>query len=1045
MAKIVNQNDIMNVIEASMKNTTTVLKGVKNIISVIKTIQEEKIQLNVVKKFLIDFRKIIPSLVLLQNTLSSNLTPLSSGSQMKLFSTEIITQVGHLSSIIKTIETIDLGLKFRFKIFKLRRNIIKIIDLLTELSKYDDQKLILSKNVLSNVNETLGSLLSSIEILKSIKLSPVFFSSLILLKLSLIYIQNIINEMEKNDKNIDYNSLIKTLSSIQTICNHIQQITLILSKVKSNILVQLQLKWLIKMIGLIPALILKINSIPKIDNNILKELIKLKRVLVLLSDIALIISVLAVVLIPVSLLIWPIVLAIFVIAKGFQLMTMILRGIKLRSLTKQLLNLNLVILSLLILNVTLLLLIISVQEILQPQRMLLLLGYLTFICIFALVIKLMVWIVKSLVSFKGIISLIVFIAIIGILTIITTMLFAISIMAIKVIQNIGGIFLLLLSMIAIIGSIAIIGLMMSLLTPIIPFILLGVLAMVVLIGAFFILAVQLFILQFIHLDKEAILNNVNIIMDTAFAVINSIFNQVIGIGGSNHNTPWYEKVIRFIGGSAVTLITAILAVGFLALTVVAIGLILFMAVELRLLQSIDLNKEAILKNVSIVIDTALSVISSIFDRKDDKGENPSNKNYFLTILEKFCQPFASIFQAIMAIGFLALTVVSITLILFLATELRILQTINLDKATISANVSTVIDTAQFVINKIIAPDNSNPSPAKKGIFDKLLDFVLPDGLKNMIDAMMAIGFLALTKVAIGLVVDIANNLTALTKLPSLSNVIPNVDSAIICAQNIVNRIINNDKIHIDDDQAEMVVNTVENLRVISSLMNQLQIVMKSAQSIPVVDAEIITQSKTSVSAILGLLDETNIKTPIPTVQVRLDQLNYLQKIIKGFSSITPTQVKNSEAILRNYSQFLEKVNSSNLEGLKTTTNMFEKMSEFSKSINGNFDALAQTLNDKIAPLLEELKEIMDGVQEKIEKTGSDISSSVYASSQGSLSRDEMAQQTSREMPNASTEDQAKKTEQRMQEQAQRQNNDIASKLDELIDLFRNGMAFVRTT
>jgi hypothetical protein len=177
---------------------------------------------------------------------------------------------------------------------------------------------------------------------------------------------------------------------------------------------------------------------------------------------------------------------------------------------------------------------------------------------------------------------------------------------------------------------------------------------------------------------------------------------------------------------------------------------------------------------------------------------------------------------------------------------------------------------------------------------------------------------------------------------------------------------------------------------------------------------------------------------------KLRQMNNMMRVIERINKISPVDVQNSEAILRNYSQFIDKVSNSNLDNLKTTTHMFAKMAEFSKSIHGDFDALADTINEKIAPLLEDLKKIMEDVHTKIEKTGSDISSSVYASSQDSLSSDEMSKQIEREMPNSSKEEQQKALQRKLEAQAQKlNNNNIAGKLDELIALFETGRARMR--
>ena len=72
----------------------------------------------------------------------------------------------------------------------------------------------------------------------------------------------------------------------------------------------------------------------------------------------------------------------------------------------------------------------------------------------------------------------------------------------------------------------------------------------------------------------------------------------------------------------------------------------------------------------------------------------------------------------------------------------------------------------------------------------------------------------------------------------------------------------------------------------------------------------------------------------------------------------------------NYIKFLDAIDKVDNSNLKTSVSLFEQMARLSESISGNFDGLAQTINDKIAPLLEELNKLLEEVPEKIkEKTG----------------------------------------------------------------------------
>ena len=103
----------------------------------------------------------------------------------------------------------------------------------------------------------------------------------------------------------------------------------------------------------------------------------------------------------------------------------------------------------------------------------------------------------------------------------------------------------------------------------------------------------------------------------------------------------------------------------------------------------------------------------------------------------------------------------------------------------------------------------------------------------------------------------------------------------------------------------------------------------------------------------------------------LDLLERFNEVSKDFIDVDDGDVKRSKEITDNYIKFIDKVNGVNLENLKTTERLFENIAKFSESINGNFDKLAEALNDKIAPLLEELKGLMEKVPQHIDKASAD--------------------------------------------------------------------------
>ena len=99
----------------------------------------------------------------------------------------------------------------------------------------------------------------------------------------------------------------------------------------------------------------------------------------------------------------------------------------------------------------------------------------------------------------------------------------------------------------------------------------------------------------------------------------------------------------------------------------------------------------------------------------------------------------------------------------------------------------------------------------------------------------------------------------------------------------------------------------------------------------------------------------------------------LAAIINNFSA-DESKVDNFDKAVDSYIKFVDKINSVKIENLRTATNMFEKMAEFSKSINGNFEGLADVIEDKIMPLLEKLNETFENTNKVIEN-GASIPSS----------------------------------------------------------------------
>ena len=182
----------------------------------------------------------------------------------------------------------------------------------------------------------------------------------------------------------------------------------------------------------------------------------------------------------------------------------------------------------------------------------------------------------------------------------------------------------------------------------------------------------------------------------------------------------------------------------------------------------------------------------------------------------------------------------------------------------------------------------------------------------------------------------------------------------------------------------------------------------------------------------------NIGNSYNKAKNKISIISDLLEAVYDYGRMNIQDVENMTKITDGYIKFFDKINSVDLTQLKTTVTLFEKLAEFSESINGNFEGLAESLNEKIAPLLEELKKIMDGVGQKVEKSGANTSASIFAANQQSLSTNEMHQQADRQLPNGTDEQKEKLVQQMMEKQAQQQTNSIISKLEDFIQVFKSG-------
>lgn len=606
---------------------------------------------------------------------------------------------------------------------------------------------------------------------------------------------------------------------------------------------------------------------------------------------------------------------------------------------------------------------------------------------------------RFLVSGTVVLSLLMLNIILGLLTLTASLLILIGLASLAVLPLSGHILLMILLIIAVAAVIALMGIGLSYAMPFIAAAVLALVPLTIAILAIFTMAGLLFLLgkiKFTDNDKENITDNVATIMTTAITVMTTVFDAGYNLTKTDsglEGDSWVAKILKGIVGSSALVLMALASAAILTPMIISVFSILLIAGMLWILDKCtftDDEKTRIKDNVTVVIDTAFLVIHSIFDPDSAQVKNkPDNRQWFTGPIKTLGSGIMSIIGAILSIGFLALTIVSIAMVLILVGELKLLEGVKLDSTTISTNIKSIISTSLTIIDAIFgAKEEPKETPSKKSWLKSAIDWVsdkatsIFNGIKNITGMLMSIGYLAVTMIAIGMVYILAQQLTYIAKLKF--------------------------------SQADVI--------------NKTNLIMGSANSV----INLVTNSNLSEEYTDKI--ETVHKNTTNIIKV-LSSLKKMSNTMSDMNNISKENVDNNTKVVGNYIKLLDKVNTVKLENVKTLTNMFAKMAEFSNSIHGDIDGLVEALANRIAPLLEELRDIMKGLPQEVQTGTENISKTIIntSGSAANWTQDNIKQASS---VVSNKDEQANiQREQFNKAQKEKENQDrISSILDEIKDI-----------
>lgn len=488
-------------------------------------------------------------------------------------------------------------------------------------------------------------------------------------------------------------------------------------------------------------------------------------------------------------------------------------------------------------------------------------------------------------------------------------------------------------------------------------------------------------IKFTEQESEKIKENVKNILDTATSVIHSIFNSFNEDLGQSSGNGLVLHILSWIGGGMfVNVMKLIMASSILVFTIMATGLVYLTAITLNTLQGNSItemlnNKTKIVSNVRDILSTAKDVIHAIFDSMDSPISDGGDGVLLWAAGFVLGDTFTNTFKLILSCISLTFTVIATALVKLTSSVLNSISEIKFSRAAIQTNTQAIMGAARDVIASVNSPMDEISAP-KKSISRRVVEALLPSSLMNTVDAVMAIGSLGPTMVAVGAVGFMARQLDSIQKLSVDRGSIKNKSAEIISAGNDIIKLINKSK------------------------------------ELKGIDIDDVVEWSSAVQSVAKAVNELGEGVDI-----------------NKHTKATENMVK-----------FVDKVQKLELTKLQTAHNLFKEMKEFSKSINGNFEGLADALNEKIAPLLEDLKQLMDKIPDAVDRSATTISGSVYNSSaiaSGTATPSSIQSQIMAENPSMSKEAVSKMVDQRMEQQAQTVGKGIEMKLEELIDVLQN--------
>ena len=240
----------------------------------------------------------------------------------------------------------------------------------------------------------------------------------------------------------------------------------------------------------------------------------------------------------------------------------------------------------------------------------------------------------------------------------------------------------------------------SLVALLVPLAIVGIVAMTVFVVGLIMISFGLMLLAAIDLgDLSKAEENAQKVFDVCHSILDRLMNTVVPKPEKGDGV--FKKLVMNIGGPVVELIDSIFSMGYLVMMLVSVSAILLIAGCLMMIQHIKLDPLRINQAVTSVIGTAARIAESIQANRVRQNKKPSQP-WWKKVLNAlpFGGSITDLVDGIINMGGLAVTMISIGMISFIAKKLEYLGNLTIDRKKIQNNVSCIIETANSISSSI---------------------------------------------------------------------------------------------------------------------------------------------------------------------------------------------------------------------------------------------------------------------------------------------------------------------------------------------------------